>query len=267
MNVEKLKQLQAQVRIGGKGTARRKKKVVHRTATTDDKKLQSSLKKLSVNNIPGIEEVNMIKDDGTVIHFNNPKVQASLAANTFAVTGHGENKQITDLLPGILNQLGAESLTHLKKLASNVPTADGADDAGNDADDDDDVPDLVENFDEASKDEAKENCCGGGVSDEVVEKVEELKVEDNDEEASEGSIEVVDKVEEVVDKVEEVVVDAKEGEKVVDEVVDKVEVEEPKTESKEGSIEVVDKVEEVVDKVEEVIVDAKEEAAEEKKEE
>merc|ERR1711983_222390 len=115
MNQEKLKQLQAQVRIGGKGTARRKKKVVHRTATTDDKKLQSSLKKLSVNNIPGIEEVNMIKDDGTVIHFNNPKVQASLAANTFAVTGHAENKQITEMLPGILNQLGAESLTHLKR--------------------------------------------------------------------------------------------------------------------------------------------------------
>ena len=47
MNQEKLKMLQAQVRIGGKGTVRRKKKVVHRTATTDDKKLQSSLKKLS----------------------------------------------------------------------------------------------------------------------------------------------------------------------------------------------------------------------------
>merc|ERR1712228_1148202 len=181
-NAKKLKQLQANVRIGGKGTVRRKKKVVHRTATTDDKKLQSSLKKLSVNNIPGIEEVNMIKDDGTVIHFNNPKVQASLAANTFAVTGHGENKQITDLLPGILNQLGAESLTHLKKLASNVPTADGADDdAGNDADDDDDVPDLVENFDEASKNEAKESCCGGHTDDEVVEKVEELKVEEDKE--------------------------------------------------------------------------------------
>ena len=159
MNAEKLQKLQAQVRLGGKGTARRKKKVVHRTATTDDKKLQSSLKKLSVNNIPGIEEVNMIKDDGSVIHFNNPKVQASLAANTFAVTGHAENKQITELLPGILNQLGAESLTHLKKLASNV--AGGSSGIGNDGsgvgadeDDDDDVPDLVENFDEASKDEA-----------------------------------------------------------------------------------------------------------------
>merc|ERR1712122_263788 len=151
MNAEKLKQLQANVRIGGKGTVRRKKKVVHRTATTDDKKLQSSLKKLSVNNIPGIEEVNMIKDDGTVIHFNNPKVQASLAANTFAVTGHAENKQITELLPGILNQLGAESLTHLKRLASNVTGAGvgGAMEGsagGDDDDDDDDVPDLVENF-------------------------------------------------------------------------------------------------------------------------
>ena len=63
------------MRIAGKGSARQKKKVIHRTAITDDKKLQSSLKKISVNNIPGIEEVNMIKDDGTVIHFNNPKVQ------------------------------------------------------------------------------------------------------------------------------------------------------------------------------------------------
>merc|ERR1712029_1188599 len=164
MNQEKLKQLQAQVRIGGKGTARRKKKVVHRTATTDDKKLQSSLKKLSVNNIPGIEEVNMMKNDGSVIHFNNPKVQASLAANTFAVTGQSETKQITEMLPGILNQLGAESLQHLKRLATSVGAGAGAGGAGGesgkpaavdeDEDDDDDVPDLVENFDEASKNEA-----------------------------------------------------------------------------------------------------------------
>ena len=41
------------------GTPRRKKKIVHQTAATDDKKLQSTLKKLAVNSIPGIEEVNM----------------------------------------------------------------------------------------------------------------------------------------------------------------------------------------------------------------
>jgi hypothetical protein len=81
------------------GTPRRKKKIVHQTAATDDKKLQSTLKKLAVNNIPGIEEVNLIKNDGTVIHFNNPKTQASLASNVFAITGHGEQKQVHHLAP------------------------------------------------------------------------------------------------------------------------------------------------------------------------
>ncbi|XP_056388217.1 transcription factor BTF3 homolog 4 isoform X1 [Hyla sarda] len=157
MNQEKLAKLQAQVRIGGKGTARRKKKVVHRTATADDKKLQSSLKKLAVNNIAGIEEVNMIKDDGTVIHFNNPKVQASLSANTFAITGHAEVKQITEMLPGILSQLGADSLTSLRKLAEQFPrqVLDSKVPKPEDIEEeDDDVPELVENFDEASKNEA-----------------------------------------------------------------------------------------------------------------
>lgn len=121
MNQEKLAKLQAQVRIGGKGTARRKKKVVHRTATADDKKLQFSLKKLGVNNISGIEEVNMFTNQGTVIHFNNPKVQASLAANTFTIIGHAETKQLTEMLPSILNQLGADSLTSLRRLAEALP--------------------------------------------------------------------------------------------------------------------------------------------------
>ena len=52
----------------------------------------------------------MIKDDGSVMHFNNPKVQASLASNTFAVAGQAENKQITELLPGILSQVRKANL-------------------------------------------------------------------------------------------------------------------------------------------------------------
>jgi len=155
MNAEKLAKLQAQVRIGGKGSQRRKKKVVHRSSATDDKKLQNSLKKLTVNNISGIEEVNMIKDDGSVIHFNNPKVQASLNANTFAVSGHAENKQITEMLPGILSHLGAEGFNQLKRLASSVNPAlfSGAVSAAGIDEDDDDVPELVEDFEAASKTE------------------------------------------------------------------------------------------------------------------
>ncbi|CAO2641197.1 Transcription factor BTF3 [Lemmus lemmus] len=148
MNQEKLAKLQAQVCIVGKRIARRKK-VVHKTATADDKKLQFSLKKLGVNNISGIEVVNMFTNQGTVIHFNNPKVQAFLEAKAFSITGHAETKQLTEMLPSILNQLGADSLTSLRRLAEVLPkqSVDGKDD-------DDEVPDLVESVDEASKNEA-----------------------------------------------------------------------------------------------------------------
>ncbi|KAF0873554.1 BT3L4 factor, partial [Crocuta crocuta] len=135
-----------------------KKKVVHRIAIADDKKLQRSLKKLAVNNAAGIEEVNMIKDDGTVILFNNHKVQASLSSKTFAITDHAEAKPITEMLPGILSQFGADSLTSLEKLAeqflrqvldSKAPKPEDIDD-----EEEDDVIGLVENFDEASKNKA-----------------------------------------------------------------------------------------------------------------
>merc|ERR1712048_385678 len=142
------------VRIGGKGSARRKRKVVHRTAASDDKKLQASLKKLMMNNIPGIEEVNMIRDDGHVIHFNNPKVQASLAANTFAITGHAETKLVTEILPQIINQLGPDSLRHLYQGGRK----DGGDLNGHPdtiVEDDEDVPELVDNFDAPSKNESR----------------------------------------------------------------------------------------------------------------
>ena len=39
----------------------------------DDKKLQGALKKLNVQPIPGVEEVNMFREDGNVLHFSAPK--------------------------------------------------------------------------------------------------------------------------------------------------------------------------------------------------
>ncbi|KAM4709643.1 transcription factor BTF3-like [Discoglossus pictus] len=147
--------MQVQDCIGGRGTAHRKKKVVHRTETADDKKLQFSLKELGVNNISGIAEVNMFTNQGTVIHFKNPKVQASLAANTFTITGHAETKQLTEMLPSILNQLGADSLTSLRRLAEALPkhSVDVKALLPTTEEEDDEVPDLVENFDKASKNE------------------------------------------------------------------------------------------------------------------
>ncbi|KAI9670928.1 MAG: Nascent polypeptide-associated complex subunit beta [Caeruleum heppii] len=144
---------QQSVRIG---TPRRKMKKVHKSAGTDDKKLQASLKKLNVQPIQAIEEVNMFKEDGNVIHFSAPKVHASVPANTFAIYGAGEDKELTELVPGILNQLGPDSLASLRKLAESYQSMQkkeggaGGDGEGkkDDDDDDEDIPDLVagENF-------------------------------------------------------------------------------------------------------------------------
>ena len=140
------------VRTGGKGSVRRKKKAVHKTTTSDDKKLSTTLKKLGLTNIPAIEEVNLFKEDGQVIHFVNPKVQASITANTYAVSGHCETKSLQELIPGIINQLGPDNLANLKQIADQYSAAAAnRNNAQVDDDDDDDVPDLIENFEEVSQ--------------------------------------------------------------------------------------------------------------------
>lgn len=190
MNREKLMKMAGAVRTVGKGSVRRKKKAAHKATTTDDKRLQNTLKRIGVNNIPGIEEVNIFKSD-SVIHFVNPKVQASIQANTYVVSGTPQVKSLQELLPGIINQLGPDSVPYIQKISqqyqnamnaaqsinasggglgsgisaenmSAMKAAMSAAGAGpglgvgteiaNENDDDDDVPDLVDtNFEDVSK--------------------------------------------------------------------------------------------------------------------
>ncbi|XP_062213974.1 basic transcription factor 3-like [Phragmites australis] len=153
MNKERLMKMAGAVRTGGKGTVRRKKKAVHKTATTDDKRLQSTLKRVGVNTIPAIEEVNIFKDD-LVIQFLNPKVQASIAANTWVVSGSPQTKKLQDVLPQIINQLGPDNMEHLKRIAEEMQKQVAAAQAKEE--NDDDVPDLVpgETFEQVAQ-EAK----------------------------------------------------------------------------------------------------------------
>ncbi len=83
-------------------------------------------------------------------------VHASVPSNTFAIYGNGEDKELTELVPGILNQLGPDSLASLRKLAESYQKiqqkgeggAGGEEGAKKEEADDDDIPDLVagENF-------------------------------------------------------------------------------------------------------------------------
>jgi len=59
--------------VGGKGTQRRTKKVVHRQEVNEDKKLKSAVSKFGMQPLQDIDEVNMFKDDNTVLHLKRPK--------------------------------------------------------------------------------------------------------------------------------------------------------------------------------------------------
>jgi nascent polypeptide-associated complex subunit beta len=78
-------------------------------------------------------------------------VHASVPSNTFAIYGNGEDKELTELVPGILNQLGPDSLASLRKLAESYQAMQKKEaEAGEKKDEDDDeIPDLVpgETFD------------------------------------------------------------------------------------------------------------------------
>lgn len=76
--------------------------------------------------------------------FSCATVHAAVPANTFAIYGNGEDKELTELVPGILNQLGPDSLASLRKLAESYQNM-----QKNEKDaEEDDIPDLVagENF-------------------------------------------------------------------------------------------------------------------------
>jgi len=136
---------------GGKNAMRRKKFRQKKSTNEFEKRLQANLKKLSCNTIPGIEEVNLFKSDGTVIHFVSPKVDAEVSSNTFIVSGNYTHNKIEELLPDILPQIGSDHLTQLKDYAEKFEAlkpqtddADGGDAPALVADGGDDVPMLID---------------------------------------------------------------------------------------------------------------------------
>ena len=69
------------------------------------------------------------------------------------VTGNPETKELKDMLPDALKQLGPHQLNHIKNLLG-AGGVDAVKESSKQEEDDDDVPDLVgTNFEEASKKE------------------------------------------------------------------------------------------------------------------
>lgn len=149
-----------------------KKKAVHKATAGDDKRLQSTLKRLGVHLIPGIDEVAIFSDDGTAVHFPSPKVQASINANTFVVSGPSSVKSHEEIAgaqaqQAMLQGLQGMSQEQIQALIAQMQSVTAAGGAGGAAaaaaagtggeggeeaaaaagggDDDEDIPELVEN--------------------------------------------------------------------------------------------------------------------------
>jgi len=104
-----------------------------------------------VQPLQDIDEVNMFKEDCSVLHFKKPSVQFAVRENLLVVTGTPEPKQLTDLLPGILKQVGPKQYEFLKRYAQSAKGGDVI----TEEKEEDEVPDLVGgNFDDvANKDQ------------------------------------------------------------------------------------------------------------------
>ena len=53
-----------------------------------------------------------------MIHFQSPKVQASITANTYVVSGSSQTKKLEEMLPDIITQMGHENIVNLQKMAA-----------------------------------------------------------------------------------------------------------------------------------------------------
>ena len=77
-------------------------------------------------------------------------VQFSVRENLMVVTGNPETKELKEMMPEILKQVGPQQYDFLKSVMSNMDTIKEGGKAQED--DEDDVPELVgTNFEEASK--------------------------------------------------------------------------------------------------------------------
>ena len=134
--------------IGGKGSQRRKHPAKHRAGKVEiDKKIESVAKKSQAKKLNEITEVNIFKDDNTVLQFKKPTVQYSFKEKVTFLSGTHETKNLKEVFTSLVKQLGPKQLAFVKDATDAK--------AKNEKEKIDEAPELVEYFDEVAK-EGKE---------------------------------------------------------------------------------------------------------------
>lgn len=187
LKIEALRKLGASLRVGGRGTARRKFKVVRKkTGKQDDVKFQNALRKVGLNQVGEIENVQVSFQDGTVWTYSNPRLLANQQASQFVVSGRYEEKKPPPLTAAQLAAKEFDQLSDIEKLRqlaqkeSESPAGETAASAGDAAAPADVEGDEADEADKGSPEdilaEAEEEG-GVGVEEEEARKVEAGEVE------------------------------------------------------------------------------------------
>ncbi|VWU49211.1 basic transcription factor 3b, putative [Hepatocystis sp. ex Piliocolobus tephrosceles] len=179
--------------IGGKGSARRTIKKVHKNSISNEKKITLTLKKLSATHFNDVDEIILYKDDNTFLEFTKPKLAVALQSNCYIITGKFTDKKLD--LNKLFNEmkgsgkLNLQALEQLEKV-TRLQNSENADDLSGQKENQnqnqiDEIPDLVNNFEDFSLEEQSD----------MQENVQKSKVEEIDEEEEE-TIKKEDAVEE-----------------------------------------------------------------------
>ena len=180
---KKLAEKFGNTQIGGKGTQRRKHEAKKRGNKVEtDKKIESIAKKSQAKKLTEVSEINIFKDDNTVIHFKKPTLEYSFKEKVSFVSGLHETKNIKELLPAIIKQLGPKQFEFMKEYAETLKSKDKKDDKN------DQAPELVEDFESVSKkddkkkkEKKKKNAKKQEEKKDEEKKDEEKKNEENEE--------------------------------------------------------------------------------------
>ena len=173
-----------ETQIGGKGTQRRKKPVKHRQNKVEvDKKIEAVAKKAQSRKLNEITEVNIFKDDNTVIQFKKPTIEYSFKEKVSFVSGVHETKNLKDVFTSVIKQLGPKQLAFVKDASEEIKNKD------KEKEKNDEAPELVEDFDAVAKGEVKDKKKKKKAKKEDKEKKGEEKKEEPPKEEPKGDSE------------------------------------------------------------------------------
>ena len=136
--------------IGGKGTQRRKHQAKHRANKVEvDKKIEAVAKKSQARKLNEITEVNIFKDDNTVIQFKKPTIEYSFKEKVCFVSGIHETKNLKEVFTSLLKQLGPKQLAFVREASEDIKNKE--------KEKIEEAPELVEDFETvAAKGEGKD---------------------------------------------------------------------------------------------------------------